>query len=119
MLKDVDLGPFENMRFQLSGAKGFTQAYKVLKLQARKEESENAALAAKIIDTIDAKLAEKLEKIDQITKDKPEKILTELKKFSFKFRGAPAADIAKQKYEKLKNDMDKKSESENLGEDSK
>jgi hypothetical protein len=119
MLKDVYMGPFEEMRFELSGMKGFSKAYKKLRTEAGKQDSKDAKFAGSIIEVIDEILARKLEKIEKLIKDEPDKAMAKLKKFSFKFRGSPAADIAKQKLEKLKSELKSETEAEKPSQQSK
>ena len=111
-LKDVDLGPYENLRLQLSGCNGFNRAYKKLRMETRKAESETAELAAAIIKTIDAQIISRIEKIRAIRKDDPDTALPLYRKLILSFRGAEPINQAKAEYEKLKNSLEQKNKPE-------
>jgi thiol-disulfide isomerase/thioredoxin len=101
-LSDVDLGPYEGLRFQLSGCRGFPRAYRKLCADMRNDKSLNAAVAAKIIETIDAKIASHIEQIRKIQADEPDKAIRLYQKLISRFKGAGPVKQAKTEYEKLK-----------------
>ena len=111
-LKDVGLGPYENLRLQLSGCNGFNRAYKKLRMETRKAESETAALAAKIIKTIDEKISVKIEQIRAIQKDDPDNALLLYRKLILRFKSAEPTTQARAEYEKLKNSLEQKNKPE-------
>ncbi len=109
-LSGVDLGPYEDLRFQLSGCKGFPRAYRKLREDMRNDKSPNAAVAAKIIQTIDARIISRIEQIRKIQTDDPEKAIGLYHKLISKFKGAEPIEQAKTEYEKLKENPKKDKE---------
>lgn len=101
-LGGVDLGPYENLRFQLSGCRGFPEAYRKLREDMQDNKSPNARLAEKIIKTIDAKINTRIEQIRKIQADDPERAVGLYHKLISKFKGAEPIEQAKAEYEKLK-----------------
>ncbi len=104
-LSGVDLGPYEELRFQLSGCRGFPGAYRKLRMDMRDGKSPNAALAAKIIQTIDEKIISRIEQIRKIQADDPDKAVLLYHKLISRFKSAEPIDQAKAEYEKLKNEI--------------
>jgi thiol-disulfide isomerase/thioredoxin len=108
-LSDVDLGPYEDLRFQLSGCSGFPRAYKRLRLEMRNSKSENADTAAEIIKAIDAKLSARIEQIRLIQEDDSDTAVFLYRKLIFRFKGAEPISQARAEYEKLKENTKKES----------
>jgi thiol-disulfide isomerase/thioredoxin len=110
-LSDVDLGPYEDLRFRLSGCRGFPGAYRKLRTDMRDDKSPNAAVAAKIIETIDDKITSRIEQIRKIQADEPEKAILLYQKLISRFKGAEPIEQARTEYKKLKENpkKDKKS----------
>ena len=109
-LGDVYLGPYEDLRFQLSGCSGFLRAYRTLRMETRKDKSENAHVAAEIIKAIDAKISTRIEQIRLIQDDDPDTAVSLYRKLIFRFKGAEPITQARAEYEKLKNDPNDKKE---------
>jgi thiol-disulfide isomerase/thioredoxin len=103
-LRGVDLGPYEDLRFQLSGCRGFPRAYRKLRTDMRNDKSPNAADAAKIIKTIDARITSRIEQIRKIQADNSERAVLLYHKLISRFKGAEPIEQAKAEYEKLIND---------------
>jgi thiol-disulfide isomerase/thioredoxin len=101
-LSGVDLGPFEDLRFQLSGCRGFPGAYRKLRADMQNGKSPNAAVTAKIIKTIDARITSRIEQIRKIQADNPERAVLLYHKLISRFKGAEPIEQAKAEYEKLK-----------------
>jgi thiol-disulfide isomerase/thioredoxin len=110
-LKGVDLGCYENLRFKLSGCCGFCEAYKTLRADAENKESENAAVAAQIIKTIDARITARINKIRAIQKVDPDAAAKLYRRLVARFKGAEPTAQAKAEYEKLKQNRKKEKES--------
>jgi cytochrome c biogenesis protein CcmG/thiol:disulfide interchange protein DsbE len=104
-LSGIDLGPYEDLRFQLSGCSGFPRAYRKLRMDARNDKSPNAAVAAKIIETMDAKITSRIEQIRKIQADEPEKAILLYQKLISRFKGAEPIEQAKAEYEKFINNL--------------
>jgi len=100
-LSGVDLGPYEDLRFQLSGCTGFPRAYRKLRMDMRNDKLPNAAVAVKIIETIDARIISRIEQIRKIQADDPEKAALLYNKLISRFKGAEPIEQAKAEYEKL------------------
>jgi hypothetical protein len=113
-LKGVDLGPFENLRFQLSGFRGFPRAYRTLRVESRKDKSKNAALAAKIIDTVDKKIESQIEQIRSKQNEDPQTALSSYRELISKFKGAEPMEKAETEYEKLQENMRNKNEPQTI-----
>jgi len=110
-LNDVDLGPYEDLRFQLSGCSGFPRAYKTLRMEMRKDKSGNAGIAAEVIKAIDTKINSRIGQIRKIQADNPETAVDLYRKLIFRFNSAEPIDRAKTEYKKLKEQPNTEKES--------
>jgi thiol-disulfide isomerase/thioredoxin len=110
-LSGVDLGPYEELRFQLSGCRGFPRAYRKLCMDMRNEKSPSAAIAAKIIEKIDNRILSRIEQIRKIQTDDPERAALLYHKLIYRFKGAEPIEQAKAEYEKLKENPKKEEKS--------
>jgi thiol-disulfide isomerase/thioredoxin len=111
-LKDVDLGPYEHLRFQLSGCTGFSKAYRTLQMEVRKDKSKDAYVAAEIIKSLDAKINIHIEQIRSIQDNDPQAAILLYHKLISRFRGSEPINQARAEYEKLKNSLNGKEDSQ-------
>lgn len=109
-LKDVDLGPYEHLRFQLSGCTGFPKAYRILRMETEKDKPKNADIAADAIKAIDAKISARIEQIRSIQAKDPKAAVPLYRELISRFKGAESTEQAKAEYEKLKNSLNIKEE---------
>jgi hypothetical protein len=111
-LKDVDLGPYEHLRFRLSGCTGFSNAYRTLHMETRRDKSKNAYIAAGVIKALDTKINIRIEQIRSIQDNDPQAAILLYRELISRFRGAEPINRAKAEYEKLKNSLNIKEESQ-------
>ena len=95
LLADVDLGPFEMHRAALFGGSGFARKYKLIESFASDErDQQTAAAAARIIETINARIAELTGRADALRAAKPEEALAIYADIAAKYGGVIAAEPA-------------------------
>jgi thiol-disulfide isomerase/thioredoxin len=110
-LKDVNLGHYEYLRFQLSGCTGFPKAYRMLRMETQRENPKNADIAAGAIKAIDAKINANIEQIRSIQAKDPKAAVPLYRELISKFKGAESTEQAMAEYEKLKDSLNIKEES--------
>jgi hypothetical protein len=103
-LSGVELGPFEDLRLQLSGGRGFLKAYRRLKIRSREQNSPDNKIAAQIIETIDAKIEEQVKQADKLRETDPTEAFTLYRRIVKNFRGAQVAAPAVTAHDQLRKD---------------
>ncbi|MHC4911841.1 MAG: TlpA family protein disulfide reductase [Planctomycetota bacterium] len=103
-LDGVELGPFEDLRLQLSGGRGFLKAYRRLKIRSREQNSPDSEIAAQIIETIDAKLEKQIQHADKLRETDPAEAFTLYRRIVKNFRGAQVAAPAVVAHDQLRKD---------------
>ena len=104
-LDGVELGPFEDLRLQLSGGRDFLKAYRRLKLQSRKKDSPDSKIAAQIIETIDAKIEKQVKQADKLRETDPTEAFTLYRRIVKNFRGIDATRSAVTAHDQLQKDQ--------------
>lgn len=65
-LAGVELGPYENLRSQLSGGRDFAKEYHRLKTEAEDSNSQNTDIARKIIEAINVGIDKKIQEAQKL-----------------------------------------------------
>jgi len=103
LLAEVELGPFEVHRAALFGGSRFAQAYSLVESFARDtKDPQTAAIAQRIVETIDARITEMLGRADDLRKAKPEVALAIYSDIAAKYGGIKAAEPAQIACEQMK-----------------
>lgn len=103
-LDGVELGPFKDLRLQLSGGRGFLKAYRRLKIRSREQNSPDNKIAAQITETIDAKIEKQIKQADNLRETDPTEAFTLYRRIVKNFRGARVAAPAVTAHDQLRKD---------------
>lgn len=102
-LDGIELGPFEQLREQLSGGRGFFKAYRTLKSKADKPDISSSQIAKVILKEIDNRIEAKIQEAEKLRTTNPAAGFELYKRLTKKFRGIEAIKPAKAAYDELKN----------------
>lgn len=103
-LAGLELGPFGALRLQLSGGRGFAKAYRQLKTEAERTNSEAGEIANKIIRAIDSRIEKKIEEAAKLRESDPAAAFILYQQIVKNYRGIEAVRPAVAVYDELKND---------------
>ncbi len=103
-LDGVELGPFEGLRLQLSGGRDFLIAYRRLNIESRRQDSPDSEIAARIIETIDAKIQKQVRDADKLRETDPAEAFTLYRRIVKNFRGIEATRSAVTAHDELRQD---------------
>ena len=103
-LNGVELGPFEDLRLQLSGGRDFLRAYRRLRIESRRKDSPDSQIAAEIIETIDAKIKEQIQQADKLRETDPAEAFTLYRRIVRNFRGVEVTRSAVTSHDELRQD---------------
>ncbi|UCC21519.1 MAG: redoxin domain-containing protein [Planctomycetota bacterium] len=103
-LNGVELGPFEDLRLQLSGGRDFLRAYRRLRIESRRKDSPDSKIAAEIIETIDAKIKEQIQQADKLRETDPAEAYTLYRRIVRNFRGVEVTRSAVTSHDELRQD---------------
>ena len=109
-LDGIELGPFEDLRFQLSGGREFLNAYRKVQANAGKNNSPNTQVAKKIKDAIDSKIQEKIEQANALQQTDPAAAFLIYKQIVRNYRGIKIVTPAIEAHDLLRNEPNVKNE---------
>ena len=111
-LAGVELGPFENLRLQLSGGAGFAWSYRQLRIEAKRGGSEDSKITLEIINAIDNRIEKKIEEAAVLRETDPVAAFELYRQIVKKYRGIEVVRPAVAAHDELKNDKRVRSELE-------
>ena len=89
-LDGIELGPFEQLREQLSGGRGFSKAYRTLESKADNRDISSSQIARVILKEIDTRIEAKIQEAEKLRTTNPAASLELYKHLTKKFRGIEA-----------------------------
>ena len=109
-LDGIELGPFEELRLQLSGGREFLNAYRKILANANKADSPNTQVAKKIKDAIDSRIQEKIDYANSLRQTDPAAAFLIYKQIVRNYRGIEIVKPAIEAHDLLKNEPNVKKE---------
>ena len=103
-LAGVELGPYENLRSQLSGGRDFAKEYHRLKTEAEDSNSQNTDIAGKIIEAIDAGIDKKIQEAQKLRVTDPAAAFELYRQIVKNYKGIDVVKPAIVVYTELEND---------------
>ena len=101
----LELGPFESLRLQLSGGRGFVKAYRKLKTEAQESDFRDSEVASEIIKEIDTRIKARIKQAEGLRRTDPIVAFELYQQIVKNYRGIEATRTAVAAHDELKNNL--------------